>query len=321
MLYLINLYFDYFIFTTNLYRIHSDNSRIISFNGEGIEILYCLFENLYSTSTGGAISLNNININCSIEYSSFYLCSSDLSGGGIYILSTSSIILSHICSNKCYMRKEGGGSIGGQFLFLSLNLLIKLNLISQTFSSYSSLINNKPTHHASRITNGNQIINSLNSSFNQLSYFSSFYFITSKPGLIQYTNFINNFALQYTTITIESNTITFNKINFFNNSQNSNSYGLIRNHNSLTYFNNSYFNSLNLKLFSLVSGKIYINNCYFKYNENINGISYYNTFNLINILEFTFLNTNLCKGFEYSKINKFKFKFLFKLLIILILQN
>jgi len=136
-----------------------------------------VFLELVNSDNGGAINIQqNGECRILISNSMFYQCRTSLAGGGIYIYANSggSCVLSKLCSNGCQASHGNYNAWPncGQFCFLYAN--VKNNVFDCTVTE-SKAIN--PTDRTVIILwGGNQIFDSVNSSYNRVWYDSAVFY-------------------------------------------------------------------------------------------------------------------------------------------------
>ena len=303
VLYFFLLIIKYLYFKTEMlecYDLPNQNYRL-NFN-TSFELFNCFFyrTNMYS-GQGGVIYCKNLIINMKIIESTFFQCSSTLSGGAIFFdcrsVGTNSE-LKKICANTCYT----GNNYEYQFASLWTHTL------SNNYVTYVSIINcsyKTDSSDSIHLYSGNQICKNFNSSKNFNKADSSFYVAIPNTFLGSFCTIIDNYVTQYICIMLnhhENNIFSYSNIV---NNNSPNGYGVIRNHfGSYQISNCIIYNNLNI-LFYSYSGNLNILNCQIYHNSaysltsitSFANISFNNiqTFNSIT-LNLNNLNTFLCLG-------------------------
>jgi hypothetical protein len=261
-----------------------------------------IFLDFQNPSPGGAISINTANNKTVlIESSLFCRCSCTGSGGSIYFNSVGTIVLNRICCSKS--QASGYGLFCSFWVSNLINYLIILQMTT-VFQSESS----SDSQQTITIVYGRQIINSLNSSYNIVTYYSGF---RSDSCNISFSINSNNIAINYGIVALDSYSNFYKShFYFFNLINNSN---ILQ--NRIIYFAVNAFlqhcifkmNSLFCPLFyrSNENVQITLNDCYINHNLT-------NVFNISNYYEITshfyfmnhFLKTGDCFNQYFPNIRK-----------------
>jgi hypothetical protein len=202
-----------------------------------IYVSNCLFNEITSSRSGGALYCKSVTC-LLIETSSFFSCttSSD-NGGAIYLFNSNNgeCVLYEVCGNDCYSSFTGNGDSRGQFA----HIFIGNSAISKNYVNYSSIarcvIDNYYSKHMLRLKYGKICCPSINISMNKCYIASGIFcqpFVDSNSVVcsLSYSSFADNTASADMCICFYSNGAQY-KIkccNIIRNTQNDlNSWGLI----------------------------------------------------------------------------------------------
>ena len=286
----------------------NQTSRILIENYGNYYIYLCFFINLSFSNSGGAIYLllpsttgSIINILCtkSIFIS---VTITNGTGGAIYINSNSigGLVFTYNCGYNCYCFDDSNS----QFSYLSGNsnnfIDFKYNTIH--YCSPEPLSRD----FSNEILYSNITFDHINSSKNFLDNFGSVRFSNSFQLILSFCNIINNIVSNSRILVFlrGSNEIIGQYSNFINNSQNTDSIGLIRNNqpNTILKYFICLLNNKNNK------GKLFycdINflNLYYCYIDNLltyGTINNNNQLDITNSINIQHLNTIYCE-YDYTK--------------------
>ena len=313
-MFLLNSFSDYYNSPISLNILNSSNIRYFQLSGDSI-VIFCLFFSLIITSNGGAISFSEINCRLMINECSFHNCGTTGStnyGGAIdFSNSLGQIIIKKVCGHSCF-----SNSVGYPYGYQFSRQISNINGFN--FLIYSSIIMCSPIPNEREITvgfsNGIQNIISTNFSKNNPKYHSCFWSFGCTNFFTNYSLFISN-QMTWISLYFWSNSLfSFFSCNIINNSQLSNSYGIITNgisgepiliFDSCCFYQNALTGSK--ILFCFYSGNLQILNTGIDiYSFSSRTPSTINIYSFKNTLLHTFMNTFLCFGNN----NIFSFYFL-----------
>jgi predicted outer membrane repeat protein len=283
---------------------YGTSTNQIQLSAGGAYVYNAVFENLYTSSSGGAIYCSSISLLFLSEMCSFINCTSTGSGGAIYIIITGESILSKVCSYRCV------ASSHFQFECVEVNSdITKRNEVLDTSACYSI---HKGNHNCVFDQYyGNVKFNSVNSSQNECS---------DDPGItcqcssgegcciVEYCSVTNNTAKTFIIIGLfASYGKQIRSCNVLNNKQLTvtSSYGLIYADAMVTIENTCILgNDANYQVYG-PSGSV-VSNCTidFDLSKVRTGVSITNTPGVSFINKIACFETPLCEAFydEFGKL-------------------
>ena len=287
-----------------------------NYNKNGIYMLNCRFDQMFSTNYSSILYISNITgIKLLIEYCTFHTCqSNNFNFGGAIFFQSDSCILNINCVNNC--SSQYNIQSYGQFAYIkSLNLNFFLTLsIQNCFLNYL----NSLTFESYRLNGGNQISKYINSSFNFNYRYSGFRHTHSNNStvifsLISHNRVLNSNCFEFTSC-------NNSKISFTNIINNTSPLGhsiILSSVSTMIVEKCILINNFN-QLFSTWGGGIMnVYNCWIQHNLNFistTNIYLYSTFSLTNTFKFSFFFTLNCNpSLIYSNL---KFKKIYQILIL-----
>ena len=148
-----------------------------------IQLSNCIFYNFHSYLSGSCAFINSTNTQTIIEHSSFFHCSSTLSGGSTFVINSYFPIIKFCCYIGC--------SSSWSNAFYSSSKLQEPHHFN--FSSYFNCPANESLKGAWSVLffNGNQIVNSINSSHNNLfeAWGTGIGIYNMNSSMVQFSNF------------------------------------------------------------------------------------------------------------------------------------
>ena len=236
------------------------NSNISSSNIILTNLIFILLNS--GNNNGGAININQNNLNFQLFYCSFFNCSSNLNGGAIYFDSNLGI-------SKLFC-------IFGKYTFSPSESFFHISLISNnnndnhcnfTSLSYSSFDMNS-RWCLLNLYYGNQIFNTYNGSYNKIGDHGAgpAFFYPNNSSLI-YSTIFNCFSdILQGNVGLLTNSI-YENCNFINNSKSLNRYGYIdmNTNGKNIHLKNFIFQNNIWTLFYAQKGSITIENCFFDF--------------------------------------------------------
>ena len=201
-----------------------------SFTNGYAQVQLCLFYDITSPQTGASIFYSVSDGYFLVEFSSFMNChmiqKSSTDAGAIYVES-SHFLMQKVCGYECTSVKNCG--------------FASLKLTSDNYALECSISNCEANEfHTIYTEKGNIKLNKMNLTNNICTYTSSIYSYPTKSvtdqnkvgTIFSYCSFINNQALQYTTLSLWNSGFEYEllNINIISNKQNSTNGGLILNY-------------------------------------------------------------------------------------------
>ena len=284
--------YSYFSSTPNIFN--NSNIRYLPENG-----LFCLINSIFlkliGSSKGSAIfcSLTNL-IEIAILYCSFELNKANDYGGSIYLDTTNGkILFNSLCGFNC-------SSLNDQFFYIRTTNLyeISCNLTSVVNCNYLISLG----YQITTFYGGNQKINLMNYSKNNLYNWAALQFAPTIQLLMKFCNFQKTYGYEWVGIWFRTGNNYINFCNFIENTQYINTFGLIYSGkqnevgNPLTELKNSVFINNTNNLFQIQYGNIIVDSCYLPNTFLSSSITIINQLNLTNPFNFNYLSTFLCKN-------------------------
>jgi hypothetical protein len=170
-----------------------------------VYFLNCVFRSITSSGNGGALYCST-SVSCLlIESTSFFSCKTSSNGGAIHFSNTGSgqCAFNKACVYNCYTT----GSNNGQFSYID----VKNDATSKCYANYSSFgrcVNeNSNSRYILAHWYGKHCYTSINVSNNKCYHRSGIYFCpfvdsNSVTGLLSFSTFADNIAIEYTCILI-----------------------------------------------------------------------------------------------------------------------
>lgn len=220
-----------------------------SFEQQNIEILDCFFKRLSVLSeSGGVICINGGSYNISVQFSTFYNCSSNQKGGAIFFVSLN-CNLRMICANKCY------AGTNYHFSLLKASIDCQIDYISLSSCSYQTKGNSPMA-----LELGNQFMDNCNDSMNNAVQVSGIEITNPTSFLANYCTFSINNASQYVCIWFWNNPGKI-KYSNINNNNSPSGHGIIYSYGGFPKMQYCIFDSNQNTLFSTVSGLLEVSDC------------------------------------------------------------
>jgi len=194
---------------------------------------------------GGVIYVANIAFALRVSDTTFYLCSSGLFGGAIFFSSEGSLNLTKVCAIKCY-------SLENHYQFtISVTGFNETNSFSLVSIVQCAPIDVYQNNICYSLINGNQILKSVNSSYNTVREVSIGSVVSDYATYFSFCTSANNYAKRYIGLFTSkySKQKEFIYSNFINNTQRDSYYGTIVYWNSNAVFKHNYYSSNSKPLF------------------------------------------------------------------------
>ena len=190
------------------------------------DIINCYFTTFTTIAEhGGVIHFATGDTYLLVLRSNFYYCqvSGSFHGGAIYFSSsTGSVFLSKVCATECFIT-PGTGNAHGQFIHTYTKPNLK-NCVELTSIYRCASVIRLLTRYAYHMSNGNQSLQSVNSSNNNCEWGAGFYCESSSSLIFNFCTFYEdssvNFILHFHN-PIANQTISFNNIIKSNSTLNS----------------------------------------------------------------------------------------------------
>ena len=320
-----NLIFNNFlkniIILSNNYENIDSLLRLSLTTSLNILIKSCIFKNLDTNEQGGALFVNNLNINISLIYNSFINCTSrsnTYTAGGILIFSAKKNLYFGCCFYQC-------SSVN---LPSSIQIVTHESTISNTEMNFTTELNAgqyKVISSYGSLIGGNNLFYFTNNNESH-GYASTFHpgicFTVNKNEFIYYNQISNNIGNGFLWIGWQTTQFQINYINFINNTSKGNNWIIS---SSLLILNNCYFYNNPSTYFS-TSNKCTINLCSFNNIQSLmnfgsNILNSNNNFEIIETYYFKVLTNNCWKNFTYIEISKKKKKKISFLFLLINLYN
>ena len=292
----------------NFSKLFNINFPII-LNSYNYYISFSCFNFVFSTCISFSSSTS---LTLYVEQSGFINCFGSSVGGAIYFSSASCILEKNYGFNCSYIGGDSGNS--GQFFFIKV---LKSNYNYLIDCSVSNCIQNNFFNSIS-LFNGNQLVKSLNSSFNRLNRKPGIYCYNSDINNMIYCSFLNNNGIMSISFRYMLGFSYLNYSNLINNT--SLDYGVVYSGASKTFvYNCTFYNNLNILFIVVTSGFLDIFNCeIFHIFTPLTGgnVILKNTIPFYNTICLTYYSKNICSILETKKkfqrnINKFYFFLMF----------
>jgi len=211
--------------------------------------------------------------------SEFCYCCSSNDGGAIYFCNSPNTVLKNVCSYRCSCGNTSYynfGIIGGQSINTA-DLCSVIQCSNNDGNGYYSVC----------FMNGNQMINSINSSNNRVISHSGASFWNVITRTVKYCTFANNNASQSICVSQGQNKDHSARIEYTNIvNNNSPSSGVVFTHHGIQYLSNFIFYMNSNTLFSSQYGSISVEKSYIDHNS-----SYLDQYTKLNSVLFTQTNT------------------------------
>ena len=210
-LFFVSLYADYF---SGTYQDIVSSSLVSSFTGDGCWIHSCFFSSL----SNRAISLSQEGSKICIEKSVFEACSSNGIGGAIYVSGTTSqVVMVSCCGVLCSSMSSS------HFAYLA-GSIIRVN-----HTSFYKCAQNSQIFHSFKLYKGQQLSFYDNSTKNDSNAYSGMIFHEPVSNNFGFSTLISNHAYQLIIISFVTGPSFSTHVNFVNNSQALDTWGLICN--------------------------------------------------------------------------------------------
>jgi len=267
-MFLLSAFNDFF---PGSYTLKNNLTSVSSFTEGNYYICVSVFRGLVnSNSNGGILSLySSSKIVALVTDTSFFTCSSPNSNGGAILFSsaTGSIALDRVCAYKC-----STPFYFGQTLYST----------SSNHSILSSAMMTETGRSNFFLSNGHQLVKSLNISKSQCDYETTGSFYSPMTLVITLSTFCDIVATGYSTIYFYHNQGFINYTSFIKMSQNTASYGLVCVDNggssvSLRFFQCLFIDNIQNgygSLFNQGPGAIYLTECFVPLNQIGNVVVY-----------------------------------------------
>ena len=271
LLFLFKSFYNFFGIEIN--ELECKNEQFNNLNNN-IYIFECQFFNLINLNKGSSIYIETNNLNLLIESCLFSNCKS-FQGGAIYCIciSNGGIVLNKICGFNCSTLNIESY----QFSFTKVTSIEKIH----TFNLISITKNINNGYHSLLLDSGNQLIESLNTSYNFINRVSGIYFLNPNSFIIDRITSFNNSDIDGSNVAFSSSNTNNGFIftsNFINN-YNLNYY-LLYNHICITTFLNCFIKNNNaIKLIAVWTGSVTFRNCWLdRYDHTSTSPIFINTF-------------------------------------------
>jgi hypothetical protein len=224
---------EYFTSSPTTTRNGSEYGSRQSYSSGSFYVLNCLFKNIISSSSGGAVYCNSVTY-LVIESSSFFTCkTSSQCGGAIYFTNSNydECVLDKVCGYDCCSTHT---SPHYQFAYIDVyNGVSRKNYVN--YSSITRCVSESSnSNHILYLLDGKICCQSINMSMNKCQYYSGIYCFpypdsNSFMCSLSYSSFTDNNAAGYYSICFGygSTKYEMKSCNVLRNTQGSGSYGII----------------------------------------------------------------------------------------------